>query len=87
MWLPLFVRKFGFNSVSEMIIYFVGNTLLLTIYWIVFAGYLKKKTENKSSILTMFPAYMFLFSGLLLRHWALVVFAILFGIVKFYAMQ
>ncbi len=35
MWLPLFVRKFGFSNVEGMLIYLVGNALLTAVYFII----------------------------------------------------
>lgn len=87
MWLPLMVWKFGFANVLEMLIYFVGNGCLLAAYWAVFAVYLKKKTRRKALVLAVLPACIFLLSGLLLRHWLLVIIAILFGIAHIYATQ
>ena len=84
MWLPLFVWKFGFASVAEMICYLVCNASFLAAYWIEFAGYLKKRSRNKALILAVLPTCMFLISGLLLRHWLLVGFAVLFGIGHIY---
>ena len=84
MWLPLLVWKFGFASVAEMIIYLAGNAVFLTAYWIVFAGYLKRKTRKRALILAVLPTCIFLVSGLLLRHWLLAGFAVLFGIGHIY---
>ena len=39
MWLPLLVWKFGFASVFEMMLYLIGNGILLIVYWVVFAFY------------------------------------------------
>ena len=87
MWLPLLVWKFGFASVIEMLIYFAGNGCLLAAYWAVFAVYLKKKTRRRALVLAVLPACIFLLSGLLLRHWLLVIFAVLFGIAHIYVTQ
>ena len=87
MWLPLMVWKFGFASVLEMLIYFAGNGCLLAAYWAVFAVYLKKKTRRRALVLAVLPACIFLLSGLLLRHWLLVIFAVLFGIAHIYFTQ
>ncbi len=80
MWLPLLVWKFGFPSVFEMLLYLFGNGFLLALYWAVHAVYLKKKTGKRALVLAVLPACIFLMSGLLLRHWLLVVSAVLFGI-------
>ena len=80
MWLPLLVWKFGFRSVPEMLLYFVGNGALLLLYWLVFSRYLKKKTARRALALAVIPVCIFLLSGLLLRHWLLVGFALLFAV-------
>ena len=87
MWLPFPVWKFGFSGVSEMILYFVGNGCLLAAYWVVFAAYLKRKTRRRALVLAVLPGCIFLLSGLLLRHWLLAAFAVLFGIGHIYVTQ
>lgn len=84
MWLPLLVWKFGFNSLFEMFLYLIGNSLMLVAYWIVFAMYLKEKTRRRALSLAALPACIFLLSGLLLRHWLLVGLSILFAIGHIY---
>ncbi|MBQ5951606.1 MAG: hypothetical protein IJL66_05650 [Lachnospiraceae bacterium] len=84
MWLPLLVRKFGFASVFEFLLYLFGNGILLAAYWIVFAVYMKKKSPGLAFVLAVLPAGIFLLSGILLRHWLLVGFAILFAVGHIY---
>ena len=84
MWLPLLVWKFGFASVSEMVLYTTGNGILLIAYWIVFAIYMKRKAPGLAITLAILPACIFLLSGILLRHWLLVGFAVLFSIGHIY---
>ena len=84
MWLPLLVWKFGFRSASEMLLYFLGNGVLLVAYWLVFARYMRKKTAKGALVLAILPACIFLLSGLLLRHWLLVVFGLLFAVGHIY---
>ena len=84
MWLPLLVWKFGFPSVFDMALYLFGNACLLIAYWIVFALYMKRKTPGLALTLAVLPACIFLLSGLTLRHWLLVGFAVLFGIGHIY---
>ena len=87
MWIPLLVWKFGFSSVFGMILYLIGNGCLLAAYWIIFACYLRKKTRKRAVALAVLPVCIFLLSGLLLRHWLLAVFALLFGIGHIYVTQ
>lgn len=84
MWLPLLVWKFGFPSVLAMILYLVGNGCLLAAYWVIFAYYLKRKTALRALTLAVLPACVFLLSGLLLRHWLLTGFALLFAVGHIY---
>ena len=84
MWLPLLVWKFGFKSVGEMLAYFLGNGVLLTVYWAVYALYLRRETPRRAVILAVAPACIFLMSGVLLRHWLLAAFAVLFAVGHIY---
>lgn len=79
MWLPVLVWEFGFRSVFETVLYFAGNGALLLAYWIIFMRHLKHKTAGRALALAVLPACIFLLSGLLLRHWLLVGFAVLFA--------
>ena len=79
MWLPLLVWKFGFKSVEEFLIYLIGNGALLLCYFLSWMLYSRKKTLSVAMALAIIPTAIFLLSGLLLRHWLLVAFAILFG--------
>ena len=79
MWLPLLVWKFGFGSVEEFLIYLIGNGALLLCYYLSWMLYSRKKTLSVAMPLAIIPTAIFLLSGILLRHWLLVAFAILFG--------
>ena len=80
MWFPLLVWKFGFSTATEMCIYMISNIVLLAAYWILFAIYMKKKKMGLALSLAIIPSCIFLFSGILLKHWLLVGFASLFAI-------
>ena len=84
MWLPLLRWKFGFQSVFEMLLYLFGNGALLTAYWIVFFKHMRKKTKATALALAVLPSCIFLMSGILLRHWLLTGFALLFAIGHIY---
>ncbi len=79
MWLPLLVWSFGFPSAEEMTIYLIGNGALLIAYYVVFVRYMKQKTKNRTLTLAILPACIFLLSGLLLRHWLLAGFSVVFA--------
>ena len=84
MCLPLLVWKFGFASVLDMMLYMACNGLLLAAYWITFAFYMKRRSVRLALVLAGLPSCIFLLSGILLKHWLLVAFAILFAIGHIY---
>ena len=84
MWFPLLIWKFGFASVFEMILYTAGNFALLFSYWIIFAVYMRRKSPGLALALAIIPACVFLLSGILLRHFLLVGFAVLFAVGHIY---
>ena len=79
MWFPLIVWQFGFASEAEKVLYFVCNGALLAAYWISFAVYMTRRTMRLALALAILPSCIFLLSGILLRHWLLVGFAVLFA--------
>ena len=87
MWLPLAVWEFGFASKLKMILYLAGNGVFLAAYWIVFARYFKEKNAKRALILAILPSFIFLMSGLLLRHWLLTGFAVLFAVGHIYVTE
>lgn len=87
MWFPLLVWRFDFESKLDMILYLAGNGIFLAVYWIVFARYLKEKNAKRALILAILPSGIFLMSGLLLRHWLLTGFAVLFAVGHIYVTE
>ena len=84
MWLPLLQWKFGFRSVFELLLYLFGNGALLLAYWIVFFVHMRNKRKASAPALAVLPSCIFLLSGILLRHWLLVGFAVLFAVGHIY---
>ena len=84
MWLPLLVWKIGFSSDALMLIYVLGNVIFLATYIIVFIKHLRRKSPASSLTLAILPSCIFLMSGLLLGHWLLAGFAVLFAIGHIY---
>ena len=79
MWLPLPVGEFGFASSGMMVVYLLGNGALLVSYLILFALYMKNRRSGLAIAIAVIPACVFLLSGLILRHWLLAGFAVLFA--------
>lgn len=84
MIVPVLAWKFGFKSVLEMIFYVVVTSVLLLLYLVVWFFYLKSQSKNKAIILALLPTMIFVISGILLRHWLLMIAGILFGIGHIY---
>lgn len=83
MVLPLGIWEFGFRSSEEMIIYFAGNGILLLAYIFVYVLFFKKQDFFKAMVLATIRVLVFLLCGILLRHWFLVIFAVIFAIGHF----
>ena len=84
MILPMFTRgwKFGFRSVTEMLVWICLNVLLLVIYSLLWV----KKANGGAVVLyglAFVPAVLFLLNGIILRHPALAVAALVFGVFHF----
>ena len=79
MVLPLGVWKFGFRSVEELLLWLAGSFLILLAYWLVWPHYRNSAAPPLALALTLLPCGLFLLTGLLLRHWLLVLFALLFA--------
>lgn len=82
MFVPLGLRdfEFGFYSKMAFLVYFFCNGGLLLIYIIIWLFYFKKKSLHKALALAIIPTCIFLISGITLRHWLLVISAIIFGV-------
>lgn len=77
---PVFTKgwKFGFMSVTEMLVWVCSTVLLLAAYGLL---WIKKPVGGVSILygLAIIPVILFLLNGILLRHPALVVASLIFG--------
>lgn len=80
MWLPLFMEEFGFVSTAAFIAYMVINASLLTAYLISWKHYIKEESFVWKMAIAVLAMGIFLISGLLLQHKALIIAAIIYGI-------
>ena len=80
MILPIAVSGwgFGFTSVAEMLIWICVTMIILIVYSVLWT---RKKFGSKAVLygLAILPVCLFLINGVLLRHWLLIVFSLLFG--------
>lgn len=80
MVIPVGIGKFGFSSVGDFLICFLGNVLLLVIYWSVWLLYFHEQTHRKEMALAVIPVLIFLLSAVTMRYPLLFAFDLLFGI-------
>ena len=78
--------EFGFASPGRMIAWLVLTFVLLAAYSILWAC---KRKGGKAVLyaLAVLPVCLFLQSGVLLRHWLLAAFALLFGVFPLWIVQ
>ena len=81
---PIFADnwKFGFKSVTEMLIWICLTVVLLVIYSILWG----RKARGGAGVLyglAIVPVILFLMNGILLRHPALMAASLVFGIFHF----
>ena len=81
MVLPIWIKnwKFGFRSVGEMLLWIASTVILLLVYGFL---WIKKRRGGISTLceLDSIPCLLFLMSGVLLRHYALIAASLLFGV-------
>ena len=73
------IAEFGFCSKTAFSVYLIGNSLLMLSYWIIWLFYFKRVTVWKQLSLAIIPTCLFLLSGITIRHYLLVIFAVIFG--------
>lgn len=76
--------EFAFRSIVAFLTYFIGNVLLVLVYWIVWILYFIKPGKWKSMALAILPAVLFLLSGITLQHGWLVIAAMFFAVGHIY---
>ena len=78
------LMEFSFAFPSSFVLYFVGNGLLLLLYWGFWIAYAKQPSLFLAGTLAVLPTLIFLISAVSLRHWLLLAFALLFGVSHLY---
>ena len=74
------IAEFGFASDTHFSIYAIANIILLVAYWLVYALYFYRQSNWKRIALAIIPSCIFLIDGILLRHYLLVCFTIIFAL-------
>lgn len=84
MIIPLFVEEFGFSPLEFMFVYIIGNALLLIMYYVFWALYFKNNSMGNALTLAIIPTLIFIVSAVSVKHWALLVTAVIFGVSHIY---
>lgn len=80
MILPLGISEFGFASSEEVVIYFAANGAMLFVYIIIFVLFFRNQSFSKAMLLAVIRIAIFILCGVLLRHYLLIIFAVIFAI-------
>lgn len=78
------ISEFGFPTPASFLVYLLSNTVLLLAYWVLWIVYAKRQTSFCTVMLAVLPTLIFLLCGVMLRHWLLVGFSVLFGVAHIY---
>lgn len=73
------IAEFGFSSVGAFLLYFIGNAVLMLMYWILWMLFFGRQKFWNQLLLAVIPTMIFLLSGITLRHVLLIVSAVIFG--------
>ena len=73
------IAEFGFISEQHFVAYLIANISLLVAYCIVWLLFFLRRSNWKFMALAIIPSCIFLTDGILLRHYLLVSFAIMFA--------
>ena len=84
MIIPLFVWEFGFSPLEFMFVYIILNALLLIMYYVFWALYFKNKSIVNALVLAIIPTLIFIVSAVSVKHWVLLVTAVIFGVSHIY---
>lgn len=78
------VAELGFSSVAMLLVYLIGNAVLMLSYWVVWMMYFIKPRNSEQMALAVIPTLIFLLSGITMGHYVLIAAGILFGIAHIY---
>lgn len=72
------IFDFRIPSLSAILVYHIGNAILILLYWIFWLLFLRKQTHFTAMMLAVLPGCVFLLSGITLRVPVLTAAAVLF---------
>lgn len=78
------IAEMGFTSDSSFTIWLVCTGALLLFYWFFWVLYSTKYRFTLAISLAIIPSIIFIFTGIMSRHWLLVIFGITFSMGHLY---
>lgn len=78
------ISEFGFNSKEAFLIWLFVIPFLLLLYWVFWLFYFKSHCIELALALAIIPSIIFIFNGILLRHWLLIIFGMVFSVSHIY---
>ena len=84
MIINLGIKEFAFRSNAEFIAWLTLTALLIIAYWVFWFFFFKKRTRFVSLMLAVIPCLIFLTSGVVFRHWLLIIFTLIFAVGHIY---
>lgn len=73
------IKEFAFRSSKEFVIWLTLTVAFLLAYYVFWALFFKKQTKLTSIMLAVLPCLVFLTSGIIFRHWLLLIFTAVFA--------
>lgn len=73
------IAEFGFHSAGSFIVYAFSNLILISAYLLVWILFFHRRSSWKKMALAIIPPCIFIISGITLRHYLLISFAIIFA--------
>ncbi len=78
------ISEFGFRSKGIFLLWLCIHIIFILFYWLLWIFYFKKPRTMISILLAVVPGVLFLNQGILLGHWLLVIFGLVFSISHIY---
>ncbi len=70
---------FGFYFNNGLILYLIVDSILVTLYCLIWAICFKKPSVFRALALSIIPSFLFIYSGIMIRSILLIIFSLIFA--------
>ncbi len=77
--------EYGFAGNAAITIWIIAAAVIIAVYYVCWYGYFKNNSCKFEMLLAAVPSVLFIFTGIMMRHYAALVIAVLFAAVHIYA--